>query len=60
MTYNPKLVEQLLGEKVAELFDGTMEIKPSKDEFLGNLRVGDKFTFKFNVPTKQLKQFIVK
>ena len=61
MAYNPELVKQLLGEEVSKLFDGTVEIEPSKDEFLGNLRIGDKLTFKFKDDTKNIpRQFVVK
>ena len=63
MAYNLELVKQLLGEKVAELFDGTIEVESSKGEMLGNLKVGDKLIFKLNnVPNTHNipRQFIVK
>lgn len=63
MTYNPELVKQLLGEQVSELFDGTIEIEPAKDSdsIYGNLKVGDKLTFKFkNTDTDNtIRQFII-
>jgi hypothetical protein len=47
MAYNPELVKQLLGEEVAKLFDGTIEIIPSKNETIfGNLKIGDTLSFK--------------
>lgn len=58
MTYNPELVKQLLGDKVAELFDGTIETSPSKNENFGNLKVGDTLTFKFKGIGK-LNQFVI-
>jgi len=61
MSYNPELVKQLLGEQVAELFDGTIEFEPAKDSDLvyGNLHVGDKLTFKFKNNHSPQRQFIV-
>lgn len=60
MPYSPELVKALLGDKVAELFDGTYEVEPSKDEMLGNFKVGDKITFKFkNSDDAPLHQFVV-
>ena len=61
MTYNPELVKQLLGEKVAELFDGTIEIAPPNVEFsIHGLKVGDVYSFKFkNSDPNLVKQFIV-
>lgn len=61
MTYNPKLVEELLGKEVSKLFDGTIKIESSKDELLyGNLKVGDKITFTLNDKNIEPLQFIVK
>jgi hypothetical protein len=60
MAYNPELVEQLLGEHVASLLDGTIEIIPAKPEFSGNLKVGDTLSFKFkNSDGLPLRQFVV-
>lgn len=59
MAYNLELVKQLLGESVAELFDGTIEVEPSKGEMMGNLRVGDKLTFTFK-NSGPIRQFEVK
>lgn len=60
MVYNPELVKQLLGESVAEMFDGTITIEPAKDDLIyGNLKVGDKLTFNFKNPGP-VRQFIVK
>lgn len=60
MAYNPELVEQLLGTQVAELMDGTIEIIPAKDKFLGNLEVGDILVFNLkSEPDSQPKQFII-
>ena len=56
MAYNPELIKQLLGEKVSELFDGTIEIEPSKNEIFGNLKVGDKLTFKFKNTNNKLPE----
>lgn len=60
MAYNPELVKQILGEQVAELFDGTIKVEPSSGEKFGNLQVGDKLTFTFKAPIREPKQFIVK
>jgi len=57
---NPELVKHLLGEQVAELFDETIEIEPSKGERIGNLLVGDKLIFKFKAPIREPKLFVVK
>jgi hypothetical protein len=61
MVYNPELVKQLLGEQVAELFDGTIKIEPSKNETIfGNLIAGDKLIFKFKDELKlSVRQFII-
>lgn len=59
MAYNSELVKQFLGEEVAKLFDGTIEIIPAKNEMLGNLKVGDIVQFKFKDNDKPLRQFIV-
>jgi hypothetical protein len=61
MTHNPALVKQLLGEQVAELFDGTIEVEPAKESELvyGNLQIGDKVTFKFKDENFTLRQFVV-
>jgi hypothetical protein len=63
MVYNPELVKQLLGDSVAELFDGTVTITPyteSKKVFK-NLVVGDTLTFKFKDDGKFApRQFVVK
>ncbi len=60
MAYNPELVEQLLGNQVADLLDGTIEIIPSKNEFFGNLKVGDTFSFKFKETVPFVaRQFVV-
>ena len=32
MAYNPELVKQILGEAVASMMDGTIEIEPSKGD----------------------------
>ncbi len=60
MVYNPELVEQLLGDKVAELFDGTITVEPSKGEKIGDLLVGDKLTFKFKTTINEPRIFEVK
>lgn len=61
MAYDPELVKELLGESVASMMDGTIEIKPSKGEMLGNLRVGDTLTFKFkDSGDVKPRQFMVK
>lgn len=58
--HNPKLVKQLLGESVAELFDGTIEIIPARpDVVVGNLKVGDTLSFKLKKASLPLRQFIV-
>jgi hypothetical protein len=51
MTYNPELVKQLLGEQVAELFDGTVTVEPTSDEEKSayGLKIGDKLTFTLKV-----------
>lgn len=59
MAYNPELAKHLLGEQVAELFDGTITIEPSDGKCLVNLKVGDKLTFRFKEPAKEARQFIV-
>jgi len=60
MPYHPELVKALLGDKVAELFDGTIEVEPSKGEMIGNFTVDDKITFKFkNSDDAPLHQFVV-
>lgn len=61
MVYNPELVKQLLGDSVAELFDGTVEIAPAKDSIIyGSLKVGDTLTFKFkNQSQFKPRQFVV-
>ena len=59
MVYNPELVKQILGEAVASMMDGTIEIEPSKGEKIGNLTVGDKLTFTFKNPYA-VRQFVVK
>ena len=52
MAYNPELVKQLLGKEVAELFDGTIEAEPAKNELsYGNLKVGNKLIFNFKNPS---------
>jgi hypothetical protein len=61
MVYNPKLVEELLGKEVSELFDGTIKVEPSNGEVYGNLKVGDKLTFTFKENNNVTpRQFIVK
>ena len=62
MSYNPKLVEELLGKEVSKLFDGTIKIEPSDNRYYGNLKVGDKITLTFNNNGKPFvpRQFIVK
>ena len=60
MAYNPELVKQLLGEAVAAMTDGTIEVEPSKGERIGNLLVGDKITFTFKAPIREPRQFKVK
>lgn len=59
MAYNPELVNQLLGESIAELFDGTIEIINSENKFLGNLKVGNTLSFKFKENNLPLRQFII-
>jgi len=60
MAYNPELVEQLLGEQIASLLDGTVEIIPSKNETVfGNLKVGDTLSFKFKDAAPIEREFIV-
>lgn len=59
MVYNPELVKQLLGEQVAELFDGTIKVEPASGEMLGELRLGDKLTFKFKNSSSENRQFII-
>lgn len=63
MTYNPKLVKQIIGKQVAELFDGTIKINPVIDSIsisYRNLKVGDVLEFKLKeVENLSLRQFIV-
>jgi hypothetical protein len=60
MAYNPELVKQLLGEQVAELFDGTINVIPARNDLLyGNLKVCDTLQFKFKENNLPLRQFIV-
>jgi hypothetical protein len=62
MSYNPELVKQLLGDSVAELFNGTIKVAPNKTNFIsyGNLKVGDTLVFKLkDAANKSLRQFIV-
>lgn len=61
MTYNPELVKALLGEQLAELFDGTVEIeKCDGEKTIGGLTVGDKLTFTLKVnPNFEPRQFII-
>lgn len=61
MVYNPELVKQLLGDEVAKLFDGTIEIIPAKNvfEIYGNLKVGDTLNFKFKDNDLPTRKFIV-
>ena len=59
MPYNLELVKSLLGEQVAELFDGTIEVEKSDGETIGGLKVGDKLTFKFKENNFEPRQFIV-
>lgn len=60
MAYNPELIEQLLGEQVAGLLDGTIEIISSKNETVyGNLKVGDTLSFKFKEAVPIERKFIV-
>jgi transcription antitermination factor NusA-like protein len=60
MAYNPELVKQLLGEQVAELFDGTIEIDKSEEEIFENLKVGNILSFKFkNDGEFKPRQFII-
>jgi hypothetical protein len=60
MAYNPELVKQLLGEQVAKLFDGTIEIEPSKNRNIFGLTVGNTLTFKFkDTPNLPSRQFVI-
>jgi hypothetical protein len=60
MAYNPKLIEELLGKQVAELFDSTVEVIPAKQEFLGNLKVGDALVFNLKPnPNFKPREFII-
>lgn len=58
MPHNPELVKAWLGDSVAELFDGTVEVEPSKGETIGPFTLGDKVTFKLKNNDK-LHQFVV-
>jgi len=61
MAYNPELVKQLLGESVAQLFDGTIEVVPTKTPLIyGNLKVGDTLSLRFKETTPtETRQFVV-
>ncbi len=62
MTYNPELVKQLLGNDVADLFDGTINIIPAIDNkvIYGNLKVGDILEFKFKDDINfEPRQFVI-
>lgn len=61
MVYNPELLKQLLGERVADLFDGTVTVEPSKSEMsFGNLQVGDKLIFNLkSKPSQELREFVI-
>jgi len=57
--YNPELIKQLLGEQVAELFDGTIEVTPSNNTKIHGLIVGDILTFKFKDNETECRQFVI-
>jgi len=60
MAYNPELLKELLGDKVAEMMDGTVEIIQSENKFFGNLKVGDTLSFKFKEKVPFVaRQFVV-
>lgn len=59
MTYNPELVKQLLGEQLAEFFDGTVTIEPANGETICGLSVGDKITFNLKNPIIICRQFVI-
>jgi hypothetical protein len=62
VAYNPELVKQLLGDKVSDLFDGTIEISRSKNNLIyGNLKVGDTLSFKLKESdtSQPLRQFVI-
>lgn len=60
IAYDPELVKQLLGDSVAELFDGTVKIIPSDGSVYDNLKVGDILEFKFKETTPFIaRQFVV-
>lgn len=60
MAYNPELVKQLLGEKLSELFDGTVEVISHENKLFANLKVGDTLVFNLKPnPNFQPRQFIV-
>ena len=61
MSYNPELVKLLLGDQVAELFDGTIKINKSNGEkTIGDLKVGDTITFNLKTNTPFIpRQFVI-